>query len=293
MADILTKHTGEIDQRLKELLDVRDTNATIKEAMNYSVSAGGKRLRPTLNIMSNGLLGGDRKETMDLACAIEMIHTYSLIHDDLPAMDNDELRRGKPTSHVVYGEGLAILAGDGLLNYAYEVMLKNARRYENNMKAHLKAMSEIATSAGIFGMITGQCSDLENEGKELSAEDVYDVHRHKTGAIIRAGLVSGMLLCNPDPKYLDAISLYGENIGLTFQIVDDVLDVTGDAKLMGKTLGKDAEEEKFTFVTLYGVEKSMQIAEQKTEEAVEALQIFGKNGDDLSELANIILRRKK
>ncbi len=293
MADVVGKYTNEIDQRLTELLDAADTNATIKEAMNYSVSAGGKRLRPTLNIMSNALLDGNTKETMDIACAIELIHTYSLIHDDLPAMDNDELRRGKPTNHMVYGEGMAILAGDGLLNYAYEVMIKNAMRYTDNIDAHLKAMLEVASSAGIYGMISGQAGDLENEGKKLDAKDVYYVHRRKTAALMKASLTSGMMLCHPDEKYLEAIDTYGEDIGLTFQIIDDILDVTGDAEKIGKTLGKDAAEEKFTFVTLYGVEKSMQIAERKTQEAIDALQIFGDRGKDLAELAEVILRRQK
>lgn len=293
MSDVAVRYTKQIDQRLAELLDAADTNATIKEAMNYSVAAGGKRLRPTLNIMANALLDGNLKETLDIACAIELIHTYSLIHDDLPAMDNDGLRRGKPTNHVVYGEGMAILAGDGLLNYAYEVMLKNARKYPDNVDAHLNAMLEVATSAGIYGMISGQAGDLENEGKKLSAQDVYFVHRRKTAALMKASLTSGMMLCRPDEKYLEAIDTYGEDIGLTFQIIDDILDVTGDAEKIGKTLGKDAEEEKFTFVTLYGVEKSMQIAERKTQEAIEALQIFGDKGKDLAELAEVILRRQK
>ncbi|MEA4853600.1 MAG: farnesyl diphosphate synthase [Christensenella sp.] len=290
---VLTKYTGMIDKRLRELLDVDGTNRTVKEAMNYSVSAGGKRLRPTLNIMANALLDGDIEETMDIACALEMIHTYSLIHDDLPAMDNDTLRRGKPTNHVVYGEGMAILCGDALLNYAYEVMLQNAMRYPENLQAHLQAMDAVAKSAGIFGMVTGQCCDIENEGKTLSAEEVDFVHRHKTGAIIKSALLSGLLLCNPEKKYLDAISLYGEDIGVTFQIIDDVLDVVGDEKLMGKTLGKDADEEKFTFVTLFGVEESMRIARQKTEEAIAAMDVFGEKGKDLSELAEVILKRKK
>ncbi len=293
MTNILNKYTGAVDERLKELLDLQNVNPTIRDAMNYSVSAGGKRLRPTLNIMANALLSDSMKETLDIACAIEMIHTYSLIHDDLPAMDDDDLRRGKPTSHVMFGEAFAILCGDGLLNLAYEVMLKNALRYASNLDSHTKAILEIATGAGVYGMITGQCGDIENEGQILTEVELKYVHEHKTGALIKSSLLSGLLLCNPRQEYIDALALYGNNIGLTFQIVDDVLDIVGDAKKMGKTLGKDKTSKKFTFPTLYGVEKSMKIAEEKTEEAVSALKIFGPRAEELSELALFILKREK
>lgn len=293
MMNILNKYTGAVDGRLKELLDLQNVNPTIRDAMNYSVSAGGKRLRPTLNIMANALLSDNMKETLDIACAIEMIHTYSLIHDDLPAMDDDDLRRGKPTSHVMFGEAFAILCGDGLLNLAYEVMLKNALRYASNLDSHAKAILEVATGAGVYGMITGQCGDIENEGQILTEVELKYVHEHKTGALIKSSLLSGLLLCNPRQEYIDALTLYGNNIGLTFQIVDDVLDIVGDAKKMGKTLGKDKTSKKFTFPTLYGVEKSMKIAEEKTEEAVSALKIFGPRAEELSELALFILKREK
>lgn len=293
MPDILSKYTDIINQRLKELLDLKNVNPTIKDAMNYSVAAGGKRLRPTLNIMANALLSGNMKETLDIACSIELIHTYSLIHDDLPAMDNDDLRRGKPTNHVMFGEAFAILCGDALLNFAYEVMLKNALRYASNLDSHAKAMLEVANGSGVYGMITGQCGDIENEGQILTEAELKHVHVHKTGAIIKASLLSGLLLCNPRQEYIDALTVYGNNIGLTFQIVDDVLDIVGDAKKMGKTLGKDKTSKKFTFPTLYGVEKSMKIAEKKTDEAISALKIFGTRAEELSELALFILKREK
>ena len=293
MPDILNKYADIIDRRLKELLDLKNINPTMKDAMNYSVSAGGKRLRPTLNIMANALLSGNMKETLDIACAIEMIHTYSLIHDDLPAMDNDDLRRGKPTNHVRFGEAFAILCGDALLNFAYEVMLKNALRYASNLDSHTKAILEVATGAGVYGMITGQCGDIENEGQILTEVELKYVHEHKTGALIKSSLLSGLLLCNPRQEYIDALTVYGNNIGLTFQIVDDVLDIVGDAKKMGKTLGKDKTSKKFTFPTLYGVEKSMKIAREKTDEAISALKVFGTRAEELSELALFILKREK
>jgi geranylgeranyl diphosphate synthase type II len=162
-------------------LELDDINGTLKNAMSYSLSAGGKRIRPVLNIMANGLLDGNMEETLDIACAIEMIHTYSLIHDDLPDMDNDEMRRGKPTNHVVFGNAFAILAGDGLLNYAFEVMLKNAARYPGNIEAHVRALGEVAAGAGVGGMITGQCADIENEGQMLTEKDLTYIHKHKTG----------------------------------------------------------------------------------------------------------------
>lgn len=293
MPDILSKYTEIVNQRLQELLDLKNINPMIKDAMNYSVMAGGKRLRPTLNIMANALLSGNMRETLDIACAIEMIHTYSLIHDDLPAMDNDDLRRGKPTSHVMFGEAFAILCGDALLNFSYEVMMKNALRHASNMNSHIKAMLEVATGAGVYGMITGQCGDIENEGQILTEVELKQVHEHKTGAMIKSSLLSGLLLCDPRQEYIDALTVYGNNIGLTFQIVDDVLDIVGDTKKMGKTLGKDKISKKFTFPTLYGIEKSMKIAEEKTEEAVNALKIFGPRAQELTDLAQFILKREK
>lgn len=280
-----------VEKRMLMLLENAPTGKELRDAMAYSISAGGKRLRPLLNIFANDLLGGDIQETLDIACAIEMIHTYSLIHDDLPAMDNDELRRGKPTSHVMFGEAMAILAGDGLLNFAYEVMLQNALRHTDNLLAHTKAISEVARGAGVGGMIEGQCKDLENEGQIVTERELVSVHKHKTGDIIKASLLSGLLLCNPSEKQKEAISTYGYNIGLAFQVIDDILDVTGDQQKLGKTPGKDSREKKFTFVTLYGIEKSRMIAKEKTEEAISALDVFGQRASKLVVLASEMLKR--
>lgn len=282
-----------VEARLKQLLEIENTNETLKSAMSYSVMAGGKRLRPVLNIMANALLDGNRDETLDIACSMEFIHTYSLIHDDLPAMDNDELRRGKPTSHVMFGEAFAILAGDALLNYAFEVMLKNAMKYENNTKAHLRAMSIIAKGAGVNGMINGQCGDIENEGQILTEREISYVHEHKTSALINAALLSGLVLCNPSEKEFNAVKKFGTNIGLSFQITDDILDIIGDEKKLGKSIGKDKKAKKFTFPTLYGIDKCRVIAKEKTEEAIDELSIFGNKADGLISLANKILSREK
>ncbi len=293
MNDLLEKNRILVENRLAELLKIPGINETLVSAMSYSVMAGGKRIRPNLNIMANGLLDGDTEETLDIACAIELIHTYSLIHDDLPAMDNDELRRGKPTSHVMFGEAFAILTGDALLNLGFEVMLQNALRHPGNMQAHMKAMQVVATGAGAQGMVTGQCGDIENEGQILTERELYSVHEKKTGALIEASLLSGLVLCGPSDTQLDALGNYGKNIGLTFQITDDVLDIVGNEKDIGKTVGKDKIAKKFTFPTLYGVEGSMRIARQKTQEAIEALEIFGEKAAPLRALAEFVLKRKK
>jgi geranylgeranyl diphosphate synthase, type II len=291
MNELMESNKKMVEARILRLLDLPGINETLRSAMQYSVMAGGKRIRPNLNIMANSLLGGNTQETLDIACAIELIHTYSLIHDDLPAMDNDELRRGKPTSHVMFGEAMAILAGDALLNFGFEVMIANAQRYPANLAAHLRAMQAVAQGAGALGMVTGQCGDLENEGQILTERELYFVHEKKTGAIIEASLMSGLLLCNPDEKQLEALRTYGQNIGLTFQITDDVLDITGNVADIGKSIGKDKAAKKFTFPTLYGVEKSLKIAAEKTIEATQALSVFGSKADPLRDLAMMILKR--
>lgn len=282
-----------VDSRIKELLDLAEPGRTIGKAMRYSMTAGGKRLRPILNIMANSLFDGDTAETLDIACAIEMIHTYSLIHDDLPAMDDDELRRGNPTCHVVFGEGIAVLAGDAFLNYAFETMLANAERFPDNMPRHIKAMSIIAKAAGIFGMIGGQCSDLEAVDGDPDKHLLDYIHEHKTGAMIVGSLLSGAVLCNPGQTEMDHLKRYGECIGKAFQIIDDILDIQGDPALLGKTTGKDADDNKLTFPKLYGISDSYKMASDLTEEAVECLDIFGTKAADLAELAEKILNRKK
>ena len=280
-----------VDARLEELMAEREPSL-LWLSMAYSVRAGGKRLRPALVLLSNELLRGDQREALDLACAVEMIHTYSLIHDDLPALDNDTLRRGAPTNHMVFGEAQAILAGDGLLNYAYEIMLKNAFRYPARLDAHLRAMSAVAAGAGVGGMIAGQVMDVHLEGQKIGEEELSYIHTHKTGDMITASLLAGAELQAPSDAQREAILSYGKKLGLVFQIVDDVLDVTADQQL-GKTLGKDAASGKTTYASLYGVEESMRIAQKETERAKDALSIFGERAGALSELADHMLNRKK
>jgi geranylgeranyl diphosphate synthase type II len=291
MNEILQSYSERVDLRLKALLELKGIPDALRDAMRYSVFAGGKRLRPALNLMANRMLDGSEEETIDIACAIEMIHTYSLIHDDLPAMDNDALRRGKPTNHVVFGEAHAILAGDALLNYAFETMLQNALNHARNMKNQLKAIKIVADAAGPKGMIAGQCCDIEFEGKQLSKDELEYVHTHKTGAMITASLLSGAILSSPTNKEIGAVIAYGDRIGLVFQIVDDILDEEGDASKMGKTAGKDKQTEKLTYPKIYGLKESYRLAERLTEEAVASLDVFGDNARELKALASFLLVR--
>ena len=265
---------------------------TIYKAVKYSLFAGGKRIRPVLLLTAHEMVDGDIEESMDLACGLEMIHTYSLIHDDLPAMDDDDMRRGIPTNHKVFGEGIAVLAGDSLLNMAYEVFLKNSLRYPDKIMNHIRAVSIIANAAGVHGMIAGQVVDSEMEGKPAQPEILHYIHTHKTGAMIEASLKAGLALEDAEQRAYDAISEYGKRLGLAFQIVDDILDVTGDAESMGKTPKSDEARHKVTFASVYGLEESRRMAEQLVEEAVSQLDYFGNKADFLKEIAYYTLRRR-
>ena len=287
----LNEICGIVDDRLKELLSSR-VPELLWDSMAYSVYAGGKRVRPALHIMAARLLDEDIRQNLDIACAIEMIHTYSLIHDDLPALDNDKLRRGKPTNHVVFGEAQAILAGDGLLSYAFEVMLNNAARNEDNIYNHMLAMREVAHAAGVFGMVAGQVQDVAMEGRSISEEELKYIHAHKTGDMITGALLSGIMIHSPSEEQCDALRVYGEKIGLVFQIVDDVLDVTAGEEL-GKTVGKDARDGKTTYASLYGVNGAMKLAEEQNILAKQALSIFGDSAGELCDFADYMLNRKK
>ncbi len=279
-----------IDNRLDMLLDKHCGSGLLKDAMAYSLKAGGKRLRPLLCLLSAEIFG-DMTKALDFACAIEMIHTYSLIHDDLPCMDNDVLRRGKPTNHVVFGEAQAVLAGDGLLNTAFEVMIAAAA--ENKELDALGAMRIIAGASGVRGMIDGQSADIEFEGKDVDIETLHYIHSRKTAALIKASVTSGAALMRASGAEIDALSLFGDNMGLVFQIVDDILDEEGNTATLGKTSGKDKASGKITFVRLYGIEESRRIAAQKTKEAADALSRFNGRADGLKLLAESMLTRKK
>lgn len=290
---LYTEKKTRIEDTLKTLIDsYRSYPPTIFKAMEYSLFAGGKRLRPVLVISAHQLVGGNLEESLAMACGMEMIHTYSLIHDDLPAMDDDALRRGIPTNHKVFGEGLAILAGDALLNLAFEVILKNALKYPNNLENHVKAGFIIATAAGVEGMIGGQVVDLEYEGKLPEPDTVEYIHSHKTGALIEASLKAGVVLEGVDEKTEKAISQYGKRLGMAFQITDDILDIKGDISKLGKKLGRDKVKEKATFPAVYGLEKSQNMARELIEQAVVDLNQFGKSADFLREMARFVINRQ-
>lgn len=281
-----------VDARLTKLLDERCEDGVLKDAMLYSITAGGKRLRPALCLISASLFG-DERAALDIACALEMIHTYSLIHDDLPAMDNDSLRRGKPTSHIVFGEANAILAGDGLLNLAFEVMISSAIKHKINLENYVSAMKIVSNASGVVGMIAGQVADIEYEGKEKNEKVLQYIHKRKTAAMITASVMAGAALQGAGEKEKAALLEYGECIGLVFQIVDDILDVVGDEAKMGKTLGKDQNSNKQTFVSLYGLAESRRIAKKKTQQASNALSIFGDKASELKDLATFLLDRDR
>lgn len=281
----------QINNRLKQLVDDMCEPGILKDAISYSLLGGGKRIRPALCLISAEVCG-EAREALDFACAIEMIHTYSLIHDDLPAMDNDVLRRGKSTNHVVFGEGYAILAGDALLNCAFEVMLNAANNSDCSGK-HIKAMHVIAKASGVKGMIAGQAADLLYEGKEPDFEALNYIHLNKTAALIRASVTSGAVLAGANQNELEAFDVYGKSIGLTFQIVDDMLDVYGNERELGKSTGKDDLKGKLTYVRALGFKASRDIAQQKTKQAKEAVSCFGKRADALISIANGLLNRQK
>lgn len=261
---------------------------TIFESMSYSIYAGGKRLRPVLMIEVCELLNGKTEDIIPFACAIEMIHTYSLIHDDLPAMDNDDYRRGKLTNHKVFGEGIAILAGDGLLNLAFETMLKKIIKGDLKSDIGIRAMYEIAKAAGVEGMIGGQVVDLESEGKEVDKETLDFIHLKKTSALIEASVKAGAIIGEATNEQYEALKKYARNIGLAFQIVDDILDVIGDEKKLGKKVGSDISNEKSTYISLYGIEESKKIANKLIKNSLEALEIFDDKANFLRELARFL-----
>lgn len=261
----------------------------LKDAMLYSLMAGGKRLRPTLALSTAGLFDKQPKEVLAFGCAIEMIHTYSLIHDDLPAMDNDDYRRGKLTNHKVFGEAMAILAGDALLNLAYETMVKDALSSNSTLK--LKAMGIIGEYAGALGMIGGQVIDMDLAGNRVDNQRLKTMHRLKTGALIKAPVEASAVICGVDEKELKLLSNYASNLGLAFQIKDDILDVEGNMEEMGKKPGSDAAGNKSTYVTMYGLEQSKKLLVEVTNEGVASLDSFGTRAQFLKEMALSLVGR--
>ena len=267
--------------------------ATIHAAVRYSLFAGGKRIRPLLVLAAAEAVGGRIEDAMPLACAVEMIHTYSLVHDDLPAMDDDDLRRGKPTSHKVYGEAIAILAGDALLTRAFGVLsFMGPEADEESVRRRLFVTSVLAVAAGTTGLIGGQVEDLESEGRAIGAATLERLHRAKTGALLTACVQGGGILAGGNAADIGRLTEYGAAIGLAFQVVDDVLDGTADAGALGKTAGKDAAAGKATYVSVHGLDKARGIADALLADAHAAVEPFGERGRILVGLADTIVRRR-
>lgn len=288
--DALEEDLGKLLPQSEETFSENAMPKMLAESMRYSVLGGGKRLRGSLLLATVELFEGDISEAMLFASALEMIHAYSLVHDDLPGMDNDDTRRGKPTNHRVYGEGMAILAGDALLNYAYERMLE----YCSDVfapKHLLRAMFEISKAAGVTGMIAGQCIDLTAGDVGQNADTLAYIHQHKTSDLITAPLMAGAYLCDAYAEDRRMLRTYGQAVGLAFQITDDLLDVRGDAQEMGKATGMDEKRGKLTFPGLHGVARSEEVVRQLTEEALEAIVPFGKAGWFLSDLCKQLTGR--
>ncbi|MDD3439130.1 MAG: polyprenyl synthetase family protein [Clostridiaceae bacterium] len=278
-----------VEQKLESMIPADNSIPVIMEAMRYSLLAGGKRLRPILAIMSCELFGGQEEEVLPFACCIEMIHTYSLIHDDLPAMDNDDLRRGRPTSHKVFGEGFAVLAGDALLNSAFETM--TAILMDNPKPEYIRAMNIICRASGISGMIGGQCIDLYYENRSIDIETLKSMHRKKTGALIKASLAAGAVIARADEGDIKNIMEFGDAIGLAYQVEDDILDVSGSEEKLGKSINKDAEFHKSNFISFYGLDKSISIAAELIGEAKKKLERYGDKSCYLIELSDYIIDR--
>ena len=283
--DFLSHYAKVTEDALRKYMPAGDLpQKKLYEAMNYSIFAGGKRLRPMIMMMTAKMLGKSEESVLPFACAMEMIHTYSLIHDDLPAMDNDDLRRGKPTNHKVYGEATAILAGDALLTKAFEIAAENA-----TSPAALKAIAVLAAAAGSEGMVGGQEIDIDGNFADL--EELKYMHSLKTGAIIRASGVIAAILAGASKEQIDAIDTYCYNLGVAFQIQDDILDIVGTEEELGKPIGSDAENNKVTFVTLCGVDEAEQLQREYIKRAKDSLKIFD-NSEELSDLCDILMNRK-
>ena len=293
LEEYLQRQKALIERTLDERLPPGATDpALIFEAIRYSMFAGGKRLRPILCLAAAEAVGGKMEALLPAACALEMIHTYSLIHDDLPAMDNDDYRRGKPTSHKAFGEGIAILAGDALLTEAFRLLCDRERMPGVPPERVLQVVREIAEAAGFFGMVGGQVMDLLAEGKKVDLQTLYAIHRHKTGALILVSLRAGAILAGAAEESLSALSEYGRRIGLAFQITDDILNVEGDPALLGKRTGSDAARGKITFPALMGVEVSRMRAEELIREALVSLATFEDRAEPLRAIARHILERR-
>ncbi len=285
----LTARQQLVDRALDRFLPRAGTKpATIHKAMRYSLFAGGKRLRPILCLAAAEACGGEPESALPLACAVECVHTYSLIHDDLPCMDNDDFRRGKPTSHKVYGEGIAVLAGDALLTIAFEILAETKPRSRYDVAAFLR---ELSVASGSRWLIAGQVADLEGEGTKLSGTQLQFIHRAKTAALLTASIRLGAMSTNANEAKLKSVTDFGQALGLAFQVIDDILDVTQTSEKLGKSAGKDVAAQKATYPAIFGLERSRKEAKKLTVTAHEALEPLRSKGARLHELADYLLAR--
>jgi len=287
----LSRQQHLVDSALEEILgSAEDTDTTLSSTIGYAIFPGGKRIRPILTLAAAEAVGSVDKNIVRPACAVELVHCYSLVHDDLPAMDNDDVRRGKPTVHKIAGEGVAILVGDALLTLAFEVI---AETEGVPPQTRIQLIKELARASGKGGMIAGQVADLESEGKQIDADTLRYIHRHKTAALIIAALRIGVIAGQCAPDQLAAITGYGEALGLLFQIVDDILDVTGDGRQLGKQIGADQKHHKATYPAIMGLDQSRQIAQQLARDAETAIAAFDHKAEPLRKIISLVLNRQK
>jgi len=282
-----------VDKALKEFMpEPSGLAGDVIRAMNYTLFAGGKRIRPVLCIAGSEAVGGSADDVVPVACAIELIHAYSLIHDDLPVMDNDDFRRGKPTNHKVFGEAVALLAGDGLLTLAFNLMARCGVEKKGEKSALLRVIDLISSAAGYEGMVGGQVVDISYEGKDPDPTVVNYIHTHKTGALIAASVTAGTILAGGSEEEVQAINRYGQHIGLAFQIADDILNIEGDRNLMGKGTGSDKVRGKITYPCVFGIKESRNIQRRSIDHAIESLNRFDERAQPLRDLARYITNRK-
>ncbi|MDH5668463.1 MAG: polyprenyl synthetase family protein [Nitrospira sp.] len=291
--DYLKGKQTAVDQFLDEVTPPSVTPpTTLHESMRYSLMAGGKRIRPILTIAAAEAIGGNPPGLMPVACSLEFIHTYSLIHDDLPSMDNDDFRRGKPTNHKVYGEAMAILAGDALLTMAFDLVSRPDLMKGCDPARQVQLIQELAYGSGNFGMVGGQVFDIQAENQDIDLSTLQNIHKHKTGMLIRAAVRMGAIAAGATDRQLDSMTGYAEDIGLAFQIADDVLNVTGTREELGKNPNTDAERGKKTYPTFYGADGARKLADECVARAIERLDSFGPPADPLREIARYITSRK-
>ena len=295
LSSYLFSKQKQVNRTIDEIIDQTTNSSVVVTAMRHSLLAEGKRIRPVLCIAASQAVGGRTEDVLMAACALEMIHAYSLIHDDLPAMDNDDLRRGKPTCHIAFNEATAILAGDALLTLAFEILssIDLNRIKVNNAVKWLRVINIIAKAAGYKGMIEGQIKDIAAEGNRIGLKDLEKMHALKTGALIEASISTGAILGNGSVEQIQQLNIYAKNIGLAFQVIDDILNVEGDPAVMGKDVGTDQVREKSTYPSILGIEKSKEFAKNLVNNALQALDYFDNKSDPLRAIAHYIIDRKK